>query len=81
MSRSFGGVSLTRFPSIKRSRGNIFQPGDHPERRAFSATGRTNKDYEFTILDFELEVIYGRDVAALLFAGIVLIHCGVLHLP
>ena len=46
---------------IKFTLGDLFQTGDHAERRGFAAAGRADEDDEFLVLDVEVELLHGDD--------------------
>ena len=50
--------------NVEFSAGDVFQAGDHAERRGFSAAGRTDKNNEFLVLDFDVDVVDGRHTTA-----------------
>ena len=38
--------------------GNVLQPGDHPQRRGFSAAGRPDKHHKLTLFDLQAEIMH-----------------------
>jgi hypothetical protein len=43
--------------------GNVFQPGDHPERGTFRTAGRPDQHHKFPIVDIEVDTLH-RLIAA-----------------
>ncbi len=42
---------------LELAAGNLFQPGDHPERRRFAATRRPDENDEFLVGDLQVDVM------------------------
>ena len=62
-----GGTSFTSRPSMKSSpRGDLLQPGDHPQQRGLAAAGRADEDDELAVGDVEVEFADDLQVAVLL---------------
>src|SRR4029079_927943 len=59
-----GDIAVLRLQMIDRlavdanfSRGNLFETGDHAERRRFAATRGADEDHELAVLDPQIEII------------------------
>ena len=48
------------------ARGDCFQAGNHPQRRALAATGRPDEHDEFIVRDVEIDRADGFDISELL---------------
>ena len=50
-------------PDPDFSLGNLFESGDHAQRGGFSTAGGADQNHKFPVLDFEIDVFYGRHFA------------------
>ena len=65
--RSAGGTSLTRCAVDQEiARGDLLEPGDHPQQGGLAAAGRTDEDAELAVLDLEVDALDDLDVAVAL---------------
>ena len=54
---------------VKLTIGDFFQAGDHSQGGGFSATGGTDQDDEFLVLDFQIEIGNRGNAARILFVN------------
>jgi hypothetical protein len=71
-----GDVAILRWnvvhetvPDEKLSGGNGLEAGDHPESSALAASGRTNKNDEFTVGNIEVHSVNGDHGVLIHFAN------------
>ena len=57
------------FADVQFAVGNLFQAGDHTQGGGFTATGRSDEDDEFLILDLQIEIGNRCDSAGVLFVN------------
>jgi hypothetical protein len=62
MSRFGGHIVHTNTVDHQFTGGNLLQPGNHAQRRRFTAAGRADKNDKLLVLDFEVKILHHVDL-------------------